>query len=133
MPFVQLQHRRDISSNWSLNNPILAPGELGIETDTQKIKIGDGTNTWTGITYGGFVGPTGSASNFTSITGDTYISIVSTTGSAQINYDGILRIVGSTNIISSTKSITDSIHSFIFCSSFMSLLLTTVASNMQSP
>jgi hypothetical protein len=41
MPFVQLQHRRDTSSNWSLNNPILAAGELGIESDTRKIKIGD--------------------------------------------------------------------------------------------
>ena len=37
---VRIQLRRDTASNWSTNNPILRPGEVGIETDTLKIKIG---------------------------------------------------------------------------------------------
>ena len=37
---VRIQLRRDTASNWSTNNPILRPGEVGIETDTLKFKIG---------------------------------------------------------------------------------------------
>lgn len=37
---VRIQLRRDTASNWSTNNPILRPGEIGIETDTLKFKIG---------------------------------------------------------------------------------------------
>jgi hypothetical protein len=37
---VRIQLRRDTSSNWSTNNPVLRPGEVGIETDTLKFKIG---------------------------------------------------------------------------------------------
>jgi len=58
MPFIQLQFRRDLSSNWISNNPTLAPGELGIETDTNLFKIGSGVD-WVGTTYGGLQGVTG--------------------------------------------------------------------------
>jgi hypothetical protein len=37
---IRIQLRRDSSSNWSTNNPLLYPGEMGIETDTGKFKIG---------------------------------------------------------------------------------------------
>jgi len=37
---VRIQLRRDTALNWSQNNPILRPGEVGIETDTLKFKIG---------------------------------------------------------------------------------------------
>lgn len=32
-------------------NPILAERELGIETDTLKMKLGDGVTAWTGLSY----------------------------------------------------------------------------------
>jgi len=38
--------RRGTAAEWSSANPILGNGELGIETDTLKIKIGNGSNTW---------------------------------------------------------------------------------------
>ena len=50
---VQIQLRRDTASNWSTANPILAQGELGIEIDTNRIKIGDGVNDWNSISYFG--------------------------------------------------------------------------------
>ena len=59
MPYIQLQFRRDTSSNWSSNNPVLASGELGIETNTQQFKLGDGTTAWNSLPYGGMYGPTG--------------------------------------------------------------------------
>ena len=47
----QIQLRRDIANNWLSNNPILAEGEIGIETDTVQIKIGDGTTAWVSLPY----------------------------------------------------------------------------------
>lgn len=44
--------RRDTSANWTSADSVLAAGELGIETDTNRIKIGDGTTEWTGLKYG---------------------------------------------------------------------------------
>jgi len=46
-----IQLRRDTAANWTSSNPTLAQGEMGIETDTNKWKIGDGTTTWTSLTY----------------------------------------------------------------------------------
>lgn len=48
---VRIISRNDISSNWEDINPILLKGEIGIEIDTNKIKIGDGVKTWTQLDY----------------------------------------------------------------------------------
>ncbi len=48
---VQIQIRRDTAANWTANNPTLAAGEAGYETDTGKIKYGDGSTAWTGLSY----------------------------------------------------------------------------------
>ena len=56
---VQIQFRNDTAANWTSANPTLAVGEMGIETDTDKFKIGDGATAWTSLGYGGLVGPTG--------------------------------------------------------------------------
>ena len=45
------QQRRDTASNWTSNNPTLLAGEWGIETDTKKFKIGDGTTAWQSLVY----------------------------------------------------------------------------------
>lgn len=37
--------------NWLLANPILLRGELGIEYDTGKMKIGDGSSSWAALPY----------------------------------------------------------------------------------
>jgi hypothetical protein len=46
-----IQWRRDTTANWTSTNPTLASGEIGIETDTKKIKIGDGSTAWTSLGY----------------------------------------------------------------------------------
>ena len=58
---VKFQLRRAIASNWTSTNPILKAGEPGFETDTYKLKIGDGINTWRNLpyTYTTDSGPTG--------------------------------------------------------------------------
>jgi hypothetical protein len=59
MPQIQLRFRRGTSLQWSTADPVLGSGEMGIETDTQQFKIGDGLTVWTLLPYGGLVGPTG--------------------------------------------------------------------------
>jgi hypothetical protein len=56
---VQIQFRRGTASAWTTANPTLAEGEMGIETDTDKFKIGDGLTAWTSLSYGGIQGPSG--------------------------------------------------------------------------
>lgn len=43
--------RHDTSSNWSLNDPTLANGEYGVETDTHRVKRGDGVSEWSDLPY----------------------------------------------------------------------------------
>jgi hypothetical protein len=50
MQMVRIQLRRDTAANWTSSNPVLRAGEVGIETDTLKFKVGNGTSTWTQIT-----------------------------------------------------------------------------------
>ena len=48
---VRFQLRRDASTSWSSINPTLEPGEPGLETDTFKLKIGDGATSWNSLAY----------------------------------------------------------------------------------
>jgi hypothetical protein len=48
---VQLQLRRGSAAQWTTANTLLAEGELGLETDTGKLKIGDGSTVWTSLAY----------------------------------------------------------------------------------
>lgn len=50
---TSIQIRRDSSTNWQTVNPILANGEFGKETDTGKIKNGDGVTPWNELGYSG--------------------------------------------------------------------------------
>lgn len=48
---VTIQTRRDDSVDWTTANPVLALGEIGIETDTNKAKYGDGFTAWNDLDY----------------------------------------------------------------------------------
>jgi len=48
---VRLQLRADTAANWTANNPVLLANELGRETDTGKIKIGNGSTAWSSLAY----------------------------------------------------------------------------------
>lgn len=48
---TQIQLRRGLAASWTSVNPTLALGEVGIETDTRKMKVGDGVTPWTGLSY----------------------------------------------------------------------------------
>lgn len=48
---VLIKFRRDTAAAWTAADPVLAAGEPGYETDTGKVKIGDGATAWSGIAY----------------------------------------------------------------------------------
>jgi hypothetical protein len=47
----KIQFRRGTAAEWTARNTLLLPGEVGLETDTQKIKIGDGVTRWQSLPY----------------------------------------------------------------------------------
>lgn len=67
---IQYQLRRGLAVDWTTNNSILASGEPGFETDTKKMKIGDGTTAWNSLGY-----TTGNS---------TFLAVSNTTGNVQI-------------------------------------------------
>lgn len=77
---VQIQLRRDTLANWITNDPILGQGEMGVELVSNKIKIGDGTSTWTALSYAGSVGTVTSVAALTLTTTGTDVSSTVATG-----------------------------------------------------
>ena len=51
MATVRLQLRRGTEAQWVAANPTLAAGEIGIETDTNTFKFGDGSTAWNSLSY----------------------------------------------------------------------------------
>lgn len=86
MPNIQLQFRRGTSTEWSTANPVLASGELGLETNTSQFKLGNGSTAWNSLPYGGIAGSPGpsgdSNQTITNLTYASNINIPATTGEA---------------------------------------------------
>lgn len=51
MTYVRLRLRRNTSAEWALMNPLLLSGELAFETDTRKLRVGDGFTPWNELDY----------------------------------------------------------------------------------
>lgn len=76
---VKFQHRGDTAANWTSVNPVLSSRELGLETDTGKMKFGDGTTAWVSLAYAVAGNVTGQASSV-----DSEIALFSGTGGKTI-------------------------------------------------
>ena len=48
---VTLIIRNDTAEKWASENPVLSKGEIGVEIDTRKFKIGDGVTAWVALRY----------------------------------------------------------------------------------
>jgi hypothetical protein len=129
---TRMQQRRGTAAQWistnSGNGPILNAGEIGYETDTNKFKIGDGTNHWINLDYFIDANSTANPSFGTSITfegatADAYETTLAVTdptadrtitlpnatgtvvladGSGNVTVSGDLTVSGTTTIINST-------------------------------
>lgn len=118
----RIQIRRDTAQKWSINNPILLDGEMGYETDTTYMKIGDGATPWNDLAYwqGGLTGanlavrsnsvivqnPTSNlnfSNDFVVVSGSNYtatIGLSSEIGGSPINIfnNGVVGVTGATGI-----------------------------------
>ena len=47
---TRMQQRRGTAADWAAQNPVLAAGEIGFETDTKVLKMGDGETPWSQLT-----------------------------------------------------------------------------------
>lgn len=81
---IEIQIRRDTASNWTTVNPTLAEGELGLETNTNFLKIGDGTKAWTGLSY---FSTGGSGGGVTELVGLTDVVITTPTNGQVLKYN----------------------------------------------
>ncbi len=50
---TKIKLRNGTAAEWTAKNPVLLKGEMGIETDTHKIKVGDGSTQWSELAYCG--------------------------------------------------------------------------------
>jgi len=48
---IRIRLRRGTAAEWTSANPVLAAGEAGVETDTGKMKVGDGSTAWNALGY----------------------------------------------------------------------------------
>ena len=129
---TRMQQRRGTAAQWistnSGNGPILNAGEIGYETDTNKFKIGDGTNHWINLDYfidanstanpsfGSSITFEGATANdfettlaITDPTADRTITLPNATGtvvladgSGNVTVSGDLTVSGTTTIVNST-------------------------------
>lgn len=94
---VRLQFRRGTATQWVASNPVLAPGEPGLETDTRRLKFGDGARTWTALEYAaGGSTTTDTSGGTTVVSGETGIGLDGGTptsvygGTTPINAGGVV-------------------------------------------
>lgn len=96
MPYIQFQFRRGTASEWTSANPVLASGELGLETDTKKIKVGDGSSDWANLSYALGGQDLQAVTTFGSTT-DRSISITNSTVSSN-TVSGALTVTGGVGV-----------------------------------
>lgn len=60
--YITIKLRRGTAAQWTATNPVLAEGEVGLETDTRKFKVGTGAAAWNSMQYWG--GSGGGAADF---------------------------------------------------------------------
>jgi hypothetical protein len=71
---IQIQLRRGDAADWTSTNPTLAEGEVGVEIDTLKLKVGNGTDNWNTLPYFGLAGTVTSVGALTLGTSGTDLS-----------------------------------------------------------
>jgi hypothetical protein len=101
MPVVtQIQVRRGTAANWTSTNPTLAAGEFGFETDTNKLKCGNGSTAWNSLTY------INNDGDITGVTAGTGISGGGTSGTVTVSIDSTVATLTGTQTFTN-KTLTD--------------------------
>jgi hypothetical protein len=104
---TQIQIRRGTAAQWTSTNPTLASGEQGFETDTNKMKIGNGSTAWNSLSYA----ITGAAGTVTSITAGTGLSGGTITSTGTIAIDSTVATLTGTQALTN-KDLTGTGNTF---------------------
>ena len=109
---TRMQQRRGTAAQWISTNagagPILNAGEIGWESDTNKFKIGDGTNNWSSLDYFADINSTvnpafGTSITFEGATADSYETTLQVTDPTA---DRTITLPDSTGTVALTSDIT---------------------------
>ena len=77
----KIRARRGVSTDWALANPKLDLGELGYETDTGRLKFGDGVTNWNLLEYAEKIAPA-----------QSYVCTVATVPVASVNTSNLIYV-----------------------------------------
>jgi hypothetical protein len=98
---TQIQVRRGTASEWISANPTLAAGEFGFETNTNKLKCGNGSTAWNSLTY------INNDGDITGVTAGTGISGGGTSGTVTVSIDTSVTADLTTAQTLTNKTLTD--------------------------
>lgn len=108
---VTFKVRRDTAANWTAENPVLALGEPGVETDTHKLKHGDGSTAWASLPYNVGAVSWGGITGTLSAQTDLQAALDAKLDDSQLDTDGTLAANSDAKIASqkATKTYVDAI------------------------
>jgi len=131
MSTVRIQIRRGTAAQWTSANPTLAAGEMGVESDTRKTKIGTGSTAWTSLAYANVV-----PSDLTNTLGD-YLEVADrgvANGVASLDAQGQVPINQLGNVIDAAPGVLDTLNELAAAinddASFVTTINTSIATKL---
>ncbi len=131
MSTVRIQIRRGTAAQWTSANPTLAAGEMGVESDTRKTKIGTGSTAWTSLAYANVV-----PSDLTNTLGD-YLEVADrgvANGVASLDAQGQVPINQLGNVIDAAPGVLNTLNELAAAinddASFVTTINTSIATKL---
>jgi hypothetical protein len=84
---VNILLRRGTAAEWTASNPILLEGEVGVETDSKKLKVGDGLTVWASLPYITLT-PSAAASIYATIANPSFTGTVTLDTGVTLVFEG---------------------------------------------
>ena len=88
-----IQIKRGTAAAWTSANPTLNSGEMGFESDTKKMKVGDGATAWTSLAY------TATDGDISGVTASTGLQGGGTTGTVSLSIDSTVATLTGTQTL----------------------------------
>ena len=88
-----IQIKRGTAAAWTSANPTLNSGEMGFESDTKKMKVGDGATAWTSLAY------TATDGDISGVTASTGLQGGGTTGALTLSIDSTVSTLTGTQTL----------------------------------